>query len=107
VAGSLRRLHNGELHKSYASPNIIQVIKSRRMILAGNVASMGEMRNAYHILSEKPEAARAFVRPRRRWEDNFNMYWGSRVKGVDWMHVAVYMNQWRSLLNTVINLRVP
>jgi hypothetical protein len=45
VAGGWRRLHNEELHNLYGSPNIIRVIKSRRMRWAGNVARMGEMRN--------------------------------------------------------------
>jgi hypothetical protein len=44
VAGGWRRLHNEELHNLYASPNIISLIKSRRIILAGHVARMGKMR---------------------------------------------------------------
>jgi hypothetical protein len=47
-----RRLHNEELHNLYASPNIVKVIKSRRMRLAGYVTHIGEMRNAYYILVE-------------------------------------------------------
>jgi hypothetical protein len=43
VAGSWRRLHNEELRNLYASPNIIRVIKPRRMTLTGHVARMGEM----------------------------------------------------------------
>jgi len=48
-------LHNEELCNLYTSPNIIRVIKSRRMTWVGNVACMGEMRNAYKILVRKPE----------------------------------------------------
>jgi len=51
-AGGCRRLHNGELHNLYASPNITRVIKSRRMRL---VVYIGEMRNVYKILVGKPE----------------------------------------------------
>jgi len=53
--GGLRRLHNKELHKLYASPNIISVNRLRRMIWAGHIACMVEMRNAYSILVGKPE----------------------------------------------------
>jgi hypothetical protein len=52
VAGGWRRLHSEELHNLYGSPNIIRVIKSRRMRWMGHVACMGEMRNAYSIWLE-------------------------------------------------------
>jgi hypothetical protein len=55
VAGGWRRLHNEELHNLYTSPNIIRVIKSRRVRWAGPVARMREMRNSYRILVRKPE----------------------------------------------------
>jgi hypothetical protein len=55
VAGSWRRLHNEELHNLYASPNIIRVIKSRRLKWAGHVARMEEVKNAYTIFDGKPE----------------------------------------------------
>jgi hypothetical protein len=48
VAGGWRRLHNEELHNMYASPNIVRVVKSRRLRCAGYVARMGEMR--LHII---------------------------------------------------------
>jgi hypothetical protein len=50
-----RKLHNEELHNLYSSPNIIAMIKSRRMRWAGHVARMGEARNAYRISVGKPE----------------------------------------------------
>jgi hypothetical protein len=46
VVGDLRRLHNEELHNLYAPPNVIILIKSRKMRWAGHVALMGEIRNA-------------------------------------------------------------
>jgi hypothetical protein len=55
VTGDWRKLHNEELHNLYSSPNIIRMIKSRRMRWAGHVARMGETRNAYRILVGKPE----------------------------------------------------
>jgi hypothetical protein len=68
VTGEWRRLHNKELYALYSSPNIIRVIKSRRLKWAGLVACMGERRGAYRVLMEKPEG-----RPRRKWEDNIKM----------------------------------
>jgi hypothetical protein len=63
VTGDWRKLHNEELHKLYSSPNIIRMIKSRRMIWAGHVARMGETRNAYRVLVGKPEGKRPLGRP--------------------------------------------
>jgi hypothetical protein len=72
VAGGWRRLHNEELHNLYASPNIIRVIRPRKMRWAGHIAAMGGM-NAYSILLRKPEGKRPFGRPRHGWEDNIRM----------------------------------
>jgi hypothetical protein len=55
VTGGWRKLHNEELRNLYSSPNIIGMIKSRRVRWAGHVARMGETRNAYRILVAKPE----------------------------------------------------
>jgi hypothetical protein len=68
--GEWRRLHNEKLNDLYLSPNIIWVIKSRRMRWAGHVAHMGEERGAYRILVRRPEGRRPLGRPRHRWEDN-------------------------------------
>jgi hypothetical protein len=69
---------------------------------------MGETRNAYRILIGKPEGTRPLRRPRRRWVDSIKMDlkeigWD----GVDWIELAQGRNQWRALVNTVMNLRVP
>jgi hypothetical protein len=55
VAGQWRRLHKEELHALHSSPNIIRVIKSRRLRWSGHVACMGERRRAYRVLVGKPE----------------------------------------------------
>jgi hypothetical protein len=69
VAGDWRRLHYKKLHNLYASPNIIRIIKSRRMRREGHVACMVEMRNAYSILVGRPEGKRHVGRARHRWAD--------------------------------------
>jgi hypothetical protein len=58
VAGGWRRLHNEELHNLYTSPNIIRVIKSRRIRWAEHVALMSGMTNSYKMLVGKPEGRR-------------------------------------------------
>jgi len=65
VTGDWRKLHNEELNDSYCSPNIVRVIKSRRMRWAGHVARMGEARGVYRVLVGKPEGKRPLGRPRR------------------------------------------
>jgi transcription termination factor 2 len=82
-------LHNEELHNLYSSPNIIRMIKSRRMRWAGHVARMGEKRNANRILVGKLEGRRPLGRPRRRRVDNIKM--DLRVigwDGMDWIDLA-------------------
>jgi hypothetical protein len=92
----------------YSSPSIIIIIKSRRIRWTGDVARIGEKRNAYRLLVEKPEGNRPLGRPRRRWVNNIKMGlleigWG----GMDWIAVAQDGDKWRALLNAIMNLRVP
>jgi hypothetical protein len=82
--------------------------KSRRLRWAGHVARIGENRNAYRILVGKPEGKRPLGRPRRRWVENIKMHlreigWD----GVNWIDLAQDRDQWRALVNTVMNLRGP
>jgi hypothetical protein len=72
VIGGWRKLHIEELHNLYSSPNIIRIIKSRRMKWVGHVARM-EKRNAYRILVGKPEGKRPLARPRRKLVSNIQM----------------------------------
>jgi hypothetical protein len=69
---------------------------------------MREKRNANRILVGKPEGKRPLGKPRRKWEDNIRtnlreIGWG----GMDWIDLARDRDQWRALVNTVINLLVP
>jgi hypothetical protein len=105
VTGEWRRRHNKELYDLY-SPNIIWVIKSRRMRWAGHVARMGEKRGAYRILVERPEGRRPLGRPRRRWEDNIKMDLQEVGWGMDWIDLALDRDRWRAVVNAVMNLRV-
>jgi hypothetical protein len=91
----------------YVSPSIIRIIKTRRIRWARHEARVGEKRNAYRILVRKPKGNRPLGRPRSRWEDIRmdlrQIGWG----GMDWIDLAQDRNQWRALVNTVMNLRVP
>jgi hypothetical protein len=64
--GSWRKLHNDELHNLYPSPNIVRVIKSRRMRWTGHVARKGEGRDVYRVLVGRAEGKRPLRIPRRR-----------------------------------------
>ena len=73
VTGDWRKLHNEELNDLYSSPNIVRVIKSRRLRWAGHVARMEEGRGVHKVLLGKRDGKRPSGRPRRRWEDNIKM----------------------------------
>jgi hypothetical protein len=84
------------------------MIKSRRMRWTGHIARIREKRNAYRILMGKPEEKRPLGRPKHRWVDNNKMDlrkvgWD----GVDWIGMAQDRDQWRALVTTVLNLRIP
>jgi hypothetical protein len=75
---------------------------------AGHVARMGERRYKYKILFEKHESKRPLGRSRHSWEDNIKMDLSEIVcENVDWLHMAKDRAQWRALVNTDTNLRVP
>jgi hypothetical protein len=106
--GSWRKLHNDELHSQYSSPNIVRVIKSRRMRWAGHVASMEEGRIVSRVLVRRPEGKRLLGRVRRRWKDNIKMDLREIGNdGMNWIELAQDRVQWWACVNTVMNLRVP
>ena len=108
VTGEWRRLHNEDLNDLYSSPNILRVIKSRRMRWAGHVARLGEERGVYRVLVGKPEGRRPLGRPRRRWVDNIRMDLQEVGSGyMDWIWLAQDRDRWRTLVSAVMNLRVP
>jgi hypothetical protein len=103
-----RKLHNEKLHILYSLPNIIRIIKPRKMRWAGYVAQMGVKRNAYRILVGKSEGKSPPGRPRGRWVDNIKIYlrdigWDD----TDWINLPHDKGQWRVFVITVMNLRVP
>jgi len=107
VTGERRNLHN-DLNNLYFSPNIVRVIKSRRMKWMGHVARIGEGKGVYRVLVRKPEVRRQLGRPRRRWEDNIRMDLREVGCGcVDWMELAQDRDRWRAFVSAVMNLRVP
>ena len=107
VTGEWRKLRNEELNDLYSSPNIVRVIKLRRMRWAGHVARMVEERGAYRVLVGKPEGKRTLRRPRRRWVDIRLDLQEVGCGYVDWIVVAEDRNRWRTLVSAVMNLRVP
>ena len=99
---------NEELHSSHHSPNIVRVIKSRKLRWACNVARMEESRSAFKILTDKPTGKRPLGRPRRRWEDNIGMDLQEiGINADNWVHSVQDKDYWRALVNMALNLRVP
>jgi hypothetical protein len=107
VTGEWRKLHNEELNDLYSLPNIVRVVKSRRMRWAGHVARMGEDRGVHRVLMGKPECKRPLGRPRHRWEDNIKVDLQEVGEGRgDRMELAQDRDRWRALAGTVRDFRV-
>jgi hypothetical protein len=106
VTGEWRKLHSGELHNMYSSPDVIRQIKSRRMRWAGYVARMGEGRNQYGVLMGKPEGKFHLedqgVDGRKASKWTLERLFG----GLNWIHLAQDRDRWLAVVNAVMNLRV-
>ena len=97
-----------ELNDLYCSPNIVRVIKSRRMRWAGHVAHMGERRAIYRVWVGKPEGKRPLGRPRHGWEDNIKVDLQEVGCGsMDWVELAQDRDRWQALVNALMNFWVP
>ena len=92
VTGEQRRLHNQQLYGLYCSPNIIQVIKSRRKRWVGHVVHVGERRGAYKVLVGKPEGKRPCGRPKPRREEILKWFYkkwnGEAWTGLIWLRTG-------------------
>ena len=92
----------------YRSPNIVRVIKYRRLRWAGHVARMEEGRSAFNILTGIPTETRPSGRPRCRWEDNIRMDLEEiGINAGNLVDSAQDRNYWRALVNMALILRVP
>jgi hypothetical protein len=107
ATGDWRTLHNEELNYLCSSPNMIWVIKSRRLKWAGHVARIGEKRGAYRILVGRPKEGDHFGDPGvegriilkrmfKKWDGDMNL-----------IELAQDRDRWRALVNAVMDLWVP
>ena len=104
--GQWGRFHYEEFHSLYRAPNIIRMVKSRRLRWAGYVARMKEGRSGFRILASKPTGKRPLLRPRRRWEDNIRVdLEGIGINAGNWFDSAQDRDYWRALVNAALNFR--
>jgi hypothetical protein len=106
--GSWRNLHNDEFHSLYSSPNIVRVIKSRRIGRQDMWHAWGRGRGVYKVLVGRPKGKRPLERRRHRWEDNMKLDCREiGIDGTNWIWLAQNRVQWQAFVNLVMNLQVP
>jgi hypothetical protein len=104
---SWRKLHNDELYSLYSSPNIVRLIKSRRMRWVGHVACVGGS-GVYRVQVGRPEGKRSLERTRHRWENNIKLNLREiEINGVNWIWLAQDRAHWWPFVTTVMKLWVP
>jgi hypothetical protein len=108
VRGDWRKLHNEELHNLYSSPNIIRMTKSRRIRWAGACSKNGGEEECIWDSGGKARRKETTRKTRCRLADNIKIYlretgWG----GMDWINLAQDRDQWRALVNMIMNLQIP
>ena len=103
----MEKLHNEELNDLYYSPNIVSVVKSRRVRGAGHVTCIVERRGVYRVLVGKLEGKRPLGRPRHGWEDNIMMDLQEvACGGMNWIELAQDRDRSQVGVHAVMNLRV-
>ena len=107
VKGGWRKLHNEALYDPYSSPNIVRVIKSRRMGWAWHVARMGRV-EAIQGFDVETWGKVSRGRPRDKWENNIKMDLQELgCVGMAWIELTQDRDRWQALVNAVMNVRIP